>query len=334
MDGQETGPAQRPTSEDIERLLLGAEPRYTPDEVAERAGVSKEFATRVWRALGFASLPDEAVAFTDDDADMLRRVARRIERGLIDEQTAVRMARAMGQTMSRLAQWQADIMIGAELDPNHPPTDEDISRIIDLASKLLPDVEAMLVHVWRVQLAAAGTRSLAVASINEEVPHTRVNMAVGFADLVSFTQMSRELDELALADLIEWFEATAADIVAPYTARIVKSLGDEVLYTAVDPLEGAEIALRLTEVIKGEGPDVRIGVAYGPVLPMMGDVFGSTVNLAARLTAIARPGTVLVDTGLAKALEGAPDYDLHRIRRRPARGFGIVQPYNLRRPAP
>jgi adenylate cyclase len=77
-------------------------------------------------------------------------------------------------------------------------------------------------------------------------------------------------------------------------------------------------------------PDVRVGVAYGPVVPLMGDLFGTTVNLAARLTAIARPGTIIVDSELADGLVDVPDVEVGRLRRRPARGIGFVQPYVLR----
>jgi adenylate cyclase len=80
-----------------------------------------------------------------------------------------------------------------------------------------------------------------------------------------------------------------------------------------------------------EAADLRIGLAYGPVLPIMGDVYGTTVNLAARLTAIARPGTIVVDAELADGLGDGPGFELRRIRRRPARGLGMVQPYALRR---
>jgi adenylate cyclase len=76
---------------------------------------------------------------------------------------------------------------------------------------------------------------------------------------------------------------------------------------------------------------VRVGMAYGPVLPLMGDVFGTTVNLASRLTAMARPGTALVDAGLATELRDDGAYELARIARRRVRGLGVVQPYVLRR---
>ncbi|MEV4175187.1 adenylate cyclase regulatory domain-containing protein [Nonomuraea sp. NPDC049709] len=311
----------RPTAEEIERLLVGLPPRFTRSEVAAKSGVPQELAERIWRALGFAQRADDAVAFTEADVDALRRVRSMLDSGLLDEQTVIRMARALGQTTARLAQWQAEIMIGTLL-PDEPSAD-DLATVLDTAQGLMPDFEHVLTHVWRAQLAAAGTRLLAIADVNDELVPTRVPMAVGFADLVSFTRRSRELDEKELARLVEGFESRASDVVASHGARLVKTLGDEVLFTAPTREGAAAVALDLVGA-----DDLRIGMAYGPVVPSMGDVFGTTVNLAARLTAIARPGTILVDAELAEGLDG---YELHKIRRRPARGLGVVQPYVLRR---
>ncbi|MFG1618877.1 adenylate cyclase regulatory domain-containing protein [Nonomuraea wenchangensis] len=315
----------RPTAEKVERLLLGLPPRHTRAGVAELSGVPQELAARIWRALGFAQRADDAVAFTDADVEALRRVRHLLDTGLLDEETVVRMARALGQTTARLAQWQAEIMTSAMLPPE--PGDDDLARILDATRGLLPDFERVLVHVWRAQLAAAGTRLLALADLSDEPLLTRVPMAVGFADLVSFTSRSRELDERELAALVEGFESRASDVVASHGARLVKTLGDEVLFTAPGAVQAAAIALDLVEA-----DELRIGLAYGPVVPMMGDVFGTTVNLAARLTAIAHPGSVLVDAALAAELDGEPHgFALHRIRKRPARGLGVVQPFVLRR---
>ncbi|NRQ35385.1 adenylate/guanylate cyclase domain-containing protein [Nonomuraea sp. NN258] len=298
--------------------------RFTRTEVAAQAGVSQPLAERIWRALGFAQLADDAVAFSEADVDALKRVRTMLDSGLLDEPTVIRMARALGQTTARLAQWQAEIMIGAMLPDE--PSDGDLAKVLQTARGLLPDFEQVLIHVWRAQLAAAGTRLLTIADINDELVPTRVSIAVGFADLVSFTRRARELAERELAELVEGFESRAADVVAAHGARLVKTLGDEVLFTAPTPAQAAAIALDLVET--GE---LRIGMAYGPVLPMMGDVFGTTVNLAARLTAIARPGTIVVDAELAEGLDGHDAFDAHKMRRRPARGLGVVQPYVLRR---
>lgn len=320
----------RPSAEEIERLLLGQVPRYTRAEVAAASGVPQPLAERIWRALGFAQRADDAVAFTEGDADALRRVRSMLDGGLLDEQTLIRMARALGQTTARLAQWQAEIMMGTMMpEPSvdaEPSADADLDRVLDTAQRLMPDFERVLVHVWRAQLAAAGTRLLAIADVTDELAPARVPMAVGFADLVSFTRRSRELDEKALAELVEGFESRASDVVATHGARLVKTLGDEVLFTAPTPAQAAAVALDLTGT-----DELRIGLAYGPVVPLMGDVFGTTVNLAARLTAIARPGTILVDAALAEALTGEDGCELRKIRHRPARGLGVVQPYVLRR---
>lgn len=306
-------------------------PCYTRVEVARQAGIPVELAGRIWRALGFASLPDDAVAFSEADVAVLRRVRRMLDSELIDEKFVLRMARALGQTMARLTQWQVEIMIAAMLDPEERASRAEVAGILETGRRLMPDFEQILIHVWRAHGAAAAGRMMSLAE-GDEVSPTRVTLAVGFADLVSFTQISRELDEPALAGLVEGFEARAADVVAAHGGRVVKTLGDEVLFTANVPDAAAAIALDLVELIGGEeGPRVRIGLAWGPVVPVMGDVFGTTVNLAARLTAVARPGTVLVDAELAGALDGAPGVELTRIRRRPVRGLGMVQPYVIRR---
>ncbi|GAA1673393.1 adenylate/guanylate cyclase domain-containing protein [Nonomuraea maheshkhaliensis] len=330
----------RPSAEEIERLLLGQAPRYTRAEVVAASGVPQPLTERIWRALGFAQRADDDGAFTEADAAALRRVRSMLDAGLLDEQTLIRMARALGQTTARLAQWQAEIMMGTmmpepQLEPElrpgqeaetEPTADADLDRVLDTAQRLMPDFERVLVHVWRAQLAAAGTRLLAIADVADELAPARVPMAVGFADLVSFTRRSRELDEKALAELVEGFESRASDVVATHGARLVKTLGDEVLFTAPTPAQAAAVALDLTAT-----DELRIGLAYGPVVPLMGDVFGTTVNLAARLTAIARPGTILVDAALAEALTGEDGRELRKIRHRPARGLGVVQPYVLRR---
>jgi adenylate cyclase len=172
--------------------------------------------------------------------------------------------------------------------------------------------------------------AMAVPPSGDGVP-VRTHLAVGFADIVQFTQLSREIDEAGLAGVVELFEATAADIIAAQGGRLVKTLGDEVMFSVDAPDRAAAIALDLAAM--GDRPDlptVRVGAAYGPVLPVMGDVYGTTVNLAARLTSFARPGAVLVDGGLADGIDGLSGYSVTRIVRRPARGLGIIQPYVLR----
>ncbi|HEY7483439.1 MAG TPA: adenylate/guanylate cyclase domain-containing protein [Streptosporangiaceae bacterium] len=322
-----------PEPNEIEELLLGGELRYTRLDAVRLTGVSMEFAERLWRAFGYPQPADDAVAFTEGDLTALVRIQQLMDEGFLDEDHVIRMVRAVGQTMSRLAEWQVDIMLGEITNAQEPPPPGVVKGVLEGIEAHLGDFEPLIVHAWRRQLAASGTRAMAVAATEDEAVPVRMHLVVGFADMVSFTQMSRGMDEDGLARVVEAFEETAADLIASIGGRLVKTLGDEVLFGAESPQIGCEIALALGETIAKHAdiPDVRVGVAYGPVLPLMGDVFGTTVNLAARLTSIARPGTVLVDAGLAAELDGAPRYEVHRLVRRPARGLGIIQPYVLRR---
>ena len=322
---------ERPDPGQIEELLLGAQRRYTAPEVAAMTGLELEFLRRLWRALGLPQQSDDAVAFTDDDVTGARITAELLKLDPIDEEAAIRLARAMGQTMSRLAGWQVDIVNTTLLDPRLPPSPEQIREVLASSEILMPRGEAQIGWVWRRQVAAAGIRALAQVTANEDASPNRVPLAVGFADLVGFTEFSRELDEVELAALVEGFEATAADIVTDYGARVIKTLGDEVMYSANTAESAADVALRLAETFGGqEGPRVRIGLSFGPVLPLLGDYFGTTVNLASRLTSVARPGTVLVDDEVAVALAGHQRFRLVRIPRKLVRGLGWIQPYALR----
>ncbi|TDD67587.1 adenylate/guanylate cyclase domain-containing protein [Actinomadura rubrisoli] len=324
-----------PDPKEIEELLLGGELRYTRVDAVRLSGVTREFSGRLWRAFGYPSMPDDAVAYTEGDIAALCRIRRLMEDGVLDENGVVRLVRAFGQTMTRLAEWQVNLLRSMLVqDPDGQPSSEAVDTIVDIAERHIGEFEPLVVHAWRRQLAAAGTRAMAAAATRENGhPAGRTPTTVGFADMVSFTQVSRELEEIELARVVEWFEETAADIIATCGGRLVKTLGDEVLFSAETPEIGAEIALTVAAAIQDETevPDVRVGVAHGPVLPLMGDVFGTTVNLAARLTSLARPGAVVIDTELAAKLEKDPAYEVTRIVRRPVRGLGIIQPYVLRR---
>ncbi|ADH69334.1 adenylate/guanylate cyclase [Nocardiopsis dassonvillei subsp. dassonvillei DSM 43111] len=318
----------RPDPKAIESALLGGEAVYTREQAIELAGADNELAGRIWRALGFPNQGDDTVTFAESDVESLRIANSLVQEGVLDEEGVVRFARAMGQTMARLADWQTSILSTLIYQEG----EDSVSPLMNRVKELLPDVERLLLHIWRRQLAASSARTLAVMSDNDAVPNY-YPLVVGFADLVSFTTLSRELDEVELAGVVEGFEATAADIVASGGGRVVKTLGDEILYVADSPAEAADIALRLASGVKThvEVPDVRVGLAAGPVLTLHGDVFGTTVNRSSRLTSFARPGTVLIDESLAESLAEEEGLQVVQVRARHAHGLGLIQPYALRR---
>ncbi|WP_149260628.1 adenylate/guanylate cyclase domain-containing protein [Actinomadura sp. K4S16] len=323
-------------ADDIEETLLGGPLRYTRREVEARAGVSDDFARRIWQALGFPVPPDDEVAFTDGDVTALHEIREVLSHELVDEETVLQLVRAVGQTMGRLASWLGDVWLQrlSALPSDEPVTSDLVTAALAATEELRPSFERLLLHGWRRQLAAAGMRAAASTATAQADPAAGIALlAVGFADVVSFTRLSRRLDGEALAGFVERFEWSVTHIVAECGGRVVKTLGDEVLFVAPAADAAAEIGLRVAERFNEEPdfPKVRVGLAYGEVIQRLGDVFGTPVNMAARLTSTAYPGTVLADAGLVSALPSGP-FDASGLRPRPLQGLGRVRPYLLRRP--
>ena len=322
-----TSPAPEPDivalQADFEQALLGGERKFTRVEVSERAGISIERAERMWHALGFATVPDDEIAFTDGDVEALRLVAALEDDGLVDPAVESSLARKLGQTQSRLASWQSTMFL--ELLDRSKLSGEDATEGVAL---LLPAMERLQTYVWRRHLAAAAGR--AVAGSDELARGVRV---VGFADIVSYTRLTRRLTETELGRLIERFEGLAADVIALNGGRVIKSIGDEVLFVADTPAQGVAIALALQDKVAetADVPELRIGLAYGSVLIRLGDIYGEVVNLASRLTSEAKPGRVLADRELAAALDGDPAYRLRKLRRISVRGYSHLTPYTVQR---
>jgi adenylate cyclase len=321
--------------ERLEDELLGGARRYTRAEVARLAGVDVELSRTLWRALGFADVGDDKVAFTDRDVEALRTVQSLVDMGILDDRSQLAVTRAMGQTLSRLAEWQVSTLtqalagIQAAGGPESPPETLSPEDATTVARQLVPVMEGLMGYVWRRHLAATAGRVLG-SGTGELVART---MAVGFADLVGFTTLTRHVDEVELAELVERFEGMASDIVAESGGRVVKTVGDEVMFIADSAGVAAQIAVRLAEQIGADPdlPDLRVGVAFGTVLSRLGDVYGEPVNLASRLTSVARPGSVLVDREMAAALETDDRWRLRRVPPRPVRGYTLLHGYRLRR---
>ena len=311
----------------LEQELLGGERRYTRREVADRAGVPVEQARILWRALGFADLGDDNVAFTEQDVEALRAVVGLVRSGVIDANTQLAMTRAMGQSLARLADWH----ISAITDALTGEAGADPEAAAEIAHELVPVVEDLIGYVWRRHLAATAGRALA-----DERPDVSTSLVVGFADLVGFTSLTRHVGEDELASVVDSFEALAFDVIAERAGRVVKTLGDEVMFTTDDPAAAAEIALSLTERVEAADdlPELRIGLACGPVLSRLGDVYGEPVNIASRLTSIARPGSILVDRELATVIDEDPRFRLRRVPPRPVRGYTLLHASRLRRAEP
>lgn len=314
---------------EVEERLLGGPRRHTRTQAAAFADVSPDYTRRLWRALGFANVAEGSAAFTDGDLVALDRLMAMVRSGFLDEELAVSLTRALGHNVARLVEWQVEALAEHIARTRGVPDEEALREAVDLSSDQMEEFEALLGYAWRRQMAALAGRVLAT---RDESAVSGV-LSVGFADLVSYTRLSQKLEERELAALVERFGRRSADVVAGGGGRLIKTVGDEVLFVADTPAAAATIGLELAETMAEDPvlPDVRVGIATGTVLTRMGDVFGRTVNLASRLTALAAPGTVLVDSETAAALEGHEGFALDAERTRAVRGMGLVRPGVVRR---
>ena len=308
--------------DDLENVLLGQAPTLTREQVEGESGMAAELGADIWAAMGFAEVPYGEVAFTPHDVEALKTAGALLALGVIDEDTLLVMARAMGQGMAKLAEAQLDVFRGAS---GGMSVDESLEVVSAAAEDVLPKVDLLVLFVWRRQFAAAVQRSL--ATVREGGMPV---LAVGFLDLVNFTQSTRSWDAGQLERTLERFERDTALRVGAAGGRVVKTLGDGVLYTTDSAQSAVQVALDTVAAHEAENtlPSVRGGVAVGPLLVRLGDVFGEPVNLASRLSEEARPGTVLIDKHAAAAVEAA--MEVRPMHRRSVRGYRSLAPFLVR----
>jgi len=304
--------------EEVERALLGSKRVFTRKEVADRAGVPIDVAEELWQQLGFPRTGDDDVAFTKEDLKALQRTNELISLGILTPESQAALVRTWGRSFARLAEWQVNLL--AEIAIGDDTPQETLSELMDA---VLPRVEKLQSYVWRRHLEGAASRLLDHAA--DGAPGTTSTMAVGFVDIVGYTGHSKTLTDSELVHWVEYFENEMTRTVVDLGGRVIKTIGDEVLFVTDDPVSAAEVALIVTE--RGEDADdefprVRAGIAYGDVVSRLGDVYGPNVNIAARLTSVARPGSVLVDRGAYEILSGPIAEDSVDTTELPAPGEG------------
>jgi adenylate cyclase len=280
------------------RALRGAGERFTQDEAAARADVPFELARRIWRATGFPDPGPDATVFTDEDVEVLRTFRAGAE--LLGEEVMLQVARVMGSSMMRIA----DAIIAAfVVNVAAPSLEEDpgglaLARANWEGIELLRQASSAMDSIFRRHMERL-QRPLAVGDQRTQ------QLAVGFADLVGSTALAQRLPIRDLSVTLAEFEALVSDVVVAGGGRVVKLIGDEVMYVCTDPSAACAIALELAARLD-EHPDlpaVRGGLEFGAVLTRDGDCFGPVVNVASRITKLAEPGTVLGSSGIRDAVD-------------------------------
>lgn len=319
----------------LEEHLLGNRPQFTKAQVAEQSGVPGEIAQELWHLLGFAHVREDEVAFTPADIEAVRLASQLVALGVLSPDRQASLVRTWGRSFARLADWQVALLADVTVESGADP----VEGLLAISGEVLPLVEQLQSYVWRRHLLSASARMLAGTDPGAGPSST---LAVCFVDIVGYTSRSRTLSDRELVSWLEDFESAVLGLTVDRGGRIIKNIGDELLIVADDPAAMAEIAVELTR--RGADADdpfpaVRAGLAYGDVVTRLGDVFGPTVNIAARLTSVARPSTVLIDKGAYEALSGARDdesdtaassaYRFRRVPRVSVKGYSRLNVWAL-----
>ncbi len=273
----------------VERLLGG---RYTAREVEERSGLSAAELIRFRRVLG---LPDPGLddrEFSDEDVEAARSTMLFREAGL-DQERLTETTRVLGEAMARVAAASVLAFVDAYLQPGD--SEEDVARrFTTLTEELAPAIQPVLVSAYRQHLRESVRRSVLGRAERESGQVTGAReLTVCFADLVGFTRLGGEVEIEKLGSVAGRLAELATDaIVEP--VRLVKTIGDAAMFVSPDPGALVEVALSLVaSVDQAELPSLRAGIAVGEALARSGDFYGPSINLASRVTGIARPGSVL-----------------------------------------
>jgi len=300
----------------VERAVAGGGPRYTPREIAELSGLDLELLQRYSAALGVPYPDPDAPDATEADLEAARRTKALHDAGL-PEDGMLQVARTVGMNTARIAEANRELALRVLAQPGDNERDL-ANRFAAAAEHLLPLVGPTLVYAFQahfleqIRRDVIGAADLAAGEIGGAV-----DLTVGFADLVEFTRLGEEIapEELGLvAGRLE----EMANAVAEPPVRLVKTLGDAAMLVSAEPAPLIEAMLGLIAAAEAEGeqfPWLRAGLASGPTLPRSGDYYGRPVNLASRITAVARPGSVLVDAATREATDGSFAYSFAGERR-------------------
>ncbi|HEX3911093.1 MAG TPA: adenylate cyclase regulatory domain-containing protein [Solirubrobacteraceae bacterium] len=315
-----------------DRVIVGAE-RYTASEVSEMSDVEEDFLVAARRAMGLPiPEPDEAV-YTDAEVESTRMIHVARDAGITDEEL-LDLLRVLGRGLSQAAESLRALPLKLVLEPGMSEP-ELAYQYAQAASALYPLVNPLVANMLALHLKNA-TQSTVVSALERSggrLPGSR-EVSVCFADLVGFTRLGEEVSPDELGRLAVRLEALASEVVVP-PVRLVKTIGDAAMLASPrpEPLLGA--ALDLIDAADAEGeefPQLRAGAALGQALPRAGDWFGRPVNLASRITSVARPGSLLVERELRESAEGESAFRWSFAGERRLRGIrGPVPLFRARR---
>lgn len=285
-----------------DRVIVGSE-RYTAAEIATMSEVSEDFLVAARRAMGLPIPEQDEAVYTTAELESARMIHVARDAGITDEDV-LDLLRVLGRGLSQIAETLRTLPLKLVIEAGISEP-ELASRYAQAAGALYPLVNPLVESVLTLHLKHA-TQSTVVSELERsggQLPGSR-EVSVCFADLVGFTRLGEEVAPDELGRLAVRLEALAGDVAAP-PVRLVKTIGDAAMLASPEPEPLLGAALSLIDAADAEGedfPQLRAGAAIGQALPRAGDWFGRPVNLASRITAVARPGSLLVERELRESI--------------------------------
>jgi adenylate cyclase len=300
----------------VERQLAGTGPRYTAREIAEQTEVELELLQRSRVALGASNPDPDARVLGAADLEAAQRLKAFREAGL-PEEGILQVSRTIGMATARIAQANRELILRTVVQPGD--SEGELARRLEGAAKLtLPLVGPVLTYALQTHLLEQIRRDvIAQADLEAGELGGATEVSVCFADLVDFTRLGEQVPADELGVVAVRLEEMATSATEP-PVRLVKMIGDAAMLVSSEPQPLGESALNLVEAADAEGdqfPQLRVGLAHGPAISQGGDFYGSTVNLASRITGIARPGSVLASEEATQALGDRFHYSFAGERR-------------------
>jgi adenylate cyclase len=285
----------------VERVLGGA---YSASEIEERTGLPAGTMARIRRQQGLSAPDAQDRAFSDEDVDAAKSMKLFLDAGFADERID-EITRVLGEGMSRLAATIAASFVETFLDAGESE-DEVALRFAELAEQLTPAFAPILVAAFTAHLRDSVQRGvLGLAELEAGDIAGAHDIAVCFADLVGFTRLGGQVEVGELSTVAGRLASLSASLTkAP--VRLVKTIGDAAMLVSPEPAPLVKVALKLVDAFaEQELPSLRAGIAFGPALLRAGDYYGNSVNLASRVTGVARPGSVLCTREIRDAARDA-----------------------------
>jgi adenylate cyclase len=276
--------------------VIGGRARYTAAEIAQRGEVPDDFLIAVRRAMGLPIAAPEEAVYTEADLEAVRMRHVAHAAGISDEEI-LDLMRTLGRGLSQAAETMRTLTMRLVLEPG-VSEHELAQRYAYAASQLSPMLGPLVTNLLNLHLRQmAQSEAINAAERSGGQLAGSREITVCFADLVGFTRLGEEVPPDELGRLAVRLEALASEVAVP-PVRLIKTIGDAAMLTALEPEPLLDAALSLLDAAEAEAedfPQLRAGIAIGPALSRAGDWFGRPVNLASRITQIARPGSLLAE---------------------------------------